>query len=57
MRPDIYKLVEHCVETGSKLGVSRAFKHDEAPSQEAIADKVSQAVMQEIFEWFRFEDD
>ena len=57
MKPDIYRLIEQCVDTGSKLGVGRAFKHNDTPTQDQIAEKVSQAVMQELHEWFTFEGD
>lgn len=56
MRPDLFKLLEQCVENGVKLGVHRAYKHEEEPSTEAIVDKITQSVMAEINEWFVFDD-
>lgn len=55
MKPDIYRLLEMCVENGAAHGVRRAYKHNEAPTEEQIAEKVTQHVMNEICEWFEFE--
>ena len=55
MKPDIYKLIEHCVETGVTLGLNRAFKHNDQPKVEEVAEKIRQTVMAEICEWFKFD--
>lgn len=55
MKPDIYKLVEKCVEDGVAYGIHRAYKHNDNPTPEQIEDKVVQAVMFEIGEWFKFD--
>ncbi len=56
MTPDAYKVMVMAVETGVALGVRRAFKHDSAPTDEAIIAMVERAVLDEICEWFRFEE-
>ena len=55
MKPDIYKLIEKCVEDGVAYGIHRAYKHNDNPTPEQIEDKVVPAVMHEICEWFKFE--
>jgi hypothetical protein len=45
------------VETGVALGVRRAFKHDAKPTDEAIIAAVELAVIDEICEWFRFNEE
>ena len=55
MKPDIYKLIEKCVEDGVARGIHRAYKHNDTPTAEQIEDKVVPAVMHEICEWFEFE--
>ena len=55
MKPDTYKLIQHCVESGVAYGLTRAYKHTDAPTAEQIEDKVVQAIMSEICEWFEFE--
>ena len=57
MTPDAYKVLVLAVETGVALGVRRAFKHDAKPSDEAIIAAVEQAVIDEICEWFRFDQE
>lgn len=56
MKANMYRLLEQCVDTGSKLGLNRAFKHTDAPTDEKITDEIVAAVMQEICEWFTFEE-
>ena len=55
MKPDIYKLIEMCVETGTARGLRRAYKHDDAPTKDQIEEQISKAVMLEVCEWFKFE--
>lgn len=55
MKPDIYKLIEMCVENGVAYGWLRAHKHNEQPTAEQIQEKITQAVMHEICEWFKFD--
>lgn len=52
MRPNVYKLIERCVEDGVSYGYTRAHKHEDNPSQAHIEDQIIQAVMNEICEWF-----
>jgi hypothetical protein len=56
MTPDAYKVMVLAVETGVALGVRRAFKHDPKPSEDQIAATIEQAVINEICEWFKFEE-
>ena len=55
MKPDIYKLIEHCVETGVAYGLTRAYKHTDKPTAEQVREKIRQAIMNEICEWFKFD--
>jgi hypothetical protein len=56
MQVNEYKLIEKCVENGAQFGLNRAFKYDDAPTDEDIVNEVVLAVMQELCEWFNFED-
>ena len=57
MTPDAYKVLVLAVETGVALGVRRAFKHDARPTDVAIIAAVQRAVIDEICEWFRFDQE
>ena len=57
MTPDAYKVLVLAVETGVALGVRRAFKHDARPTDEAIIAAVERAVIDEICEWFKFNEE
>jgi hypothetical protein len=56
MKAKEYNLIAQCVETGVMLGWNRAHKHDATPEPEAIRDAIEQAVLNEICEWFDFEE-
>ena len=50
-------VLERCVETGIKLGLHRARKHQEAPTEVEVVEAILRAVMDEVEEWFIFEED
>lgn len=56
MKPKTINVLEMCIDTGVSLGYNRAHKHDDNPSEEVIKDKIREAIMNEIYEWFDFED-
>ena len=55
MKPNAYRLIEMCVESGIAHGLHRAYKHNDNPTAEQIEEKIMQAVMHEICEWFVFD--
>jgi hypothetical protein len=56
MKAKEYNLITQCVETGVMLGWNRAHKHDATPEDEAIRNAIEQAVLNEICEWFDFDE-
>jgi hypothetical protein len=56
MKANEYRLMERCIEEGTNYGWNRAHKHVDNPSPEQIKEQIAYYVMQEICEWFRFED-
>jgi hypothetical protein len=56
MKAKEYNLITQCVETGVMLGWNRAHKYDATPDPERIRDAIEQAVLNEICEWFDFEE-
>lgn len=57
MTPNSYKLLQRCVEEGVMIGVNRAYKHTDNPTAEQLVDAIERAVMNEICEWFKFNED
>ena len=59
MKTNEYKLISMCVEVGTQLGVQRAYKHTDTPTQQVIEQCVYDAVMHEICEycWFEVNND
>lgn len=58
MKAKEYILVERCVEDGIMRGLNRAYKYsaDEIPTREQIQRYVQECVLNEIAEWFVFEE-
>lgn len=56
MKPKFPPVLEMCIENGLKLGYQRAFKHNDNPSDEEVHEAILQAVMNEIYEWFDFDE-
>jgi hypothetical protein len=50
-------VLERCVETGIRLGLNRARTHQEAPTEAEVVQAIQRAVMEEVEEWFIFEED
>lgn len=55
MKPNYYQIIKDCIETGSRRGVSRAFKHTEEPSCDEIETCVHDSIMIEITGKFTFD--
>ena len=55
MKPNHHKIISECVDNGIRYGIMRAHKYNENPSDEDIAEKVFDAVMNEICEYYDFE--
>jgi len=56
LRVRAYAVMERAVEDGVRAGFSRAHKHTDSPSPEALVDEIANQVMNAICEWFVFEE-
>ena len=52
MKPRYEVVLEACIESGIEMGVRRAYKHTDNPSQRQIIDCVIRAVNEQIDFWF-----
>lgn len=50
-------VLSDCIERGAARGWRMAHKHVENPTEEAILERIEDAIMAEIYEWFSFEED
>jgi hypothetical protein len=57
MKPKFRVILEMAIEEGVKQGWHRAHKHVENPSEESIKEKIEDAVMSAIYEYFTFDED
>ncbi len=55
MKPKILPVLEMCIENGLAYGYTRAFKHDDDPSEEFITNTIKESIMHELYEWFDFD--
>jgi hypothetical protein len=51
-----YRILLMAVEEGVRYGVSRSKKYDPNPSDEAVVDTLTDAVMSHILEYFNFDE-
>ena len=57
MKVKVYNLISECVERGAERGYRRAHKHVESPDQVSIVDNIHREIMNELCEYFGFEDE
>lgn len=57
MKPDTYRILQMAVRDGAAIGYRRAFKHNDDPDDEQVIDAIEQAVMAQVCEWFKFNDE
>lgn len=55
MTPKFMAVLEMCLENGIKLGLNRAYKHDDDPPREVMENVILEAIKDEIYEWFEDE--
>lgn len=51
-----YNIMEMAVSAGVEYGYNRAHKHNDSPSEGEIKEAIIKAVMDEIGQWFVFEE-
>ena len=56
MKANTYKLIRECIENGIRTGWNRAHKHTVKPEETVVFDRIEDAIMQEINEYFIFEE-
>jgi len=49
-------ILEMAIEQGVRRGYVRAFKHNDSPSEEHILSTIEECIMEEIYEYFTFDD-
>lgn len=57
MKPKLYPILEMCIANGVLLGMARARKHTDTPSEDMVREKIIEATMQEIEQWFDMSPD
>ena len=56
MKVKTYAVLQHAVEMGIEYGWNRAHKYTDAPTPNTIKEEIQFAIMNEITEWFDFDE-
>ena len=56
MKVKEYTVLSDCVERGVQLGMNRAYKHTDFPTNDQLMSTMFDAVLSEICEYFDFDD-
>ena len=57
MTPKIFPVLEMCIDNGVSLGYSRAFKHNDTPTEVSIKANIYRAIIEELDQWFDMHED
>jgi archaeosine-15-forming tRNA-guanine transglycosylase len=57
MKPKFRVILEQAIEEGVRRGWHLAHKHVENPSEGAIIERIEDAVMSQIYEYFTFDEE
>ena len=57
MKPKMRVILEMAIEAGVRRGWHLAHKHVENPAPSAIMERIDDAVMSEIYEYFTFDEE
>lgn len=55
MKPKFYPILTDCIERGVQFGLNRAYKHDDNPPRDVIAQAVENEIMIQLHEYFVFD--
>jgi hypothetical protein len=55
MKPKLRVIIELAVEEGVRRGYMLAHKHNPNPTEESVVERISDAVMSQLYEYFTFD--
>jgi hypothetical protein len=56
MKPKFVAVLDEALSRGINYGIHRAYKYNDNPSTQDLENQIHQAVMNEFYEWFDFEE-
>ena len=56
MTPKFIPVLEMCIDNGVGLGYSRAFKHNDNPTEDSIKENITRAILEELDQWFDMDE-
>lgn len=57
MKPKFYPILTDCIERGVQFGLNRAYKHEDNPSREVIAQIIESEILNQLHEYFVFDNE
>jgi len=56
MKPKLEKILDEVISRGVSYGIHRAYKYSDNPTIEHLEIQLHQALTNEFYEWFNFEE-
>lgn len=56
MKPKFLTVLDEALSRGISYGIVRAYKHNDKPTNQDLEMHIHQQVMNELYEWFDFEE-
>lgn len=56
LKPNVYTILQECIEIGINSGFNKAHKHTDNPTEEHLKEEVLRYIMLQISEKFIFDD-
>jgi hypothetical protein len=57
MKVKVERVIEDCLNSGINLGWNKAHKHLDDPSEGLIKDAIHDCIMEQIYEYFSFDEE
>ena len=55
LKPNVYTILQECIEIGINSGFNKAHKHTDTPNEEHIKEQILHYIMLEISKKFKFD--
>ena len=56
MKPKLHVILEQAIDEGVARGYRRAYKHTDAPTDEAVINTIQECVLSSFYEYFDFDN-
>ncbi len=57
MKPRFFTVLDYCIETGVAMGIARAHKYNDKPTEDDLKEHIGREISNMLNEWFDMEGD